>query len=94
MKISISPEAKDVMRKLITTDPDAESKHLRLTVQENSFQYAFAYDKEKENDHKYKLTEDKFLVIDDLLLTQFLAGAKIDWKSGIYGEGFSISKKE
>lgn len=96
MTVEIADSAKIRLIHLLSADPAAKNKFVRISVLEDdkTFQYILSYDEKKGSDTEISICSDKVIVIDNNLYEKFFDSAEIDWKhDGKYGPGFVIHKE-
>lgn len=89
--IELTSNAKNKVKELILEENNPNIK-LRVFVQGggcSGMQYGFTFD-EEQNEDDFVLNFDEVNILVDSMSSQYLQGAKIDYKDDIMGSSFSI----
>lgn len=90
--IKLSEQAAAKVTELLAEQPDGAEQALRVAVRGggcSGFQYALAFDKPKEDDHRFE--HSGVSVVVDNVSMQFVFGSEIDWVDGLQGAGFAVN---
>ena len=89
--LTVSEEAAVKIRDILAEENNPDLK-LRVFVQGggcSGMQYGFTFD-EEQNEDDFVLNFDEVNILVDSMSSQYLQGAKIDYKDDIMGSSFSI----
>ncbi len=89
--ITLSDKAAAKVKELLAGQ-DTSDQALRVAVRGggcSGFQYALAFDKPRDDDHRF--TDQGVSVVVDKTSMQFVLGSEIDWVDGLQGAGFSVN---
>ena len=90
--ITLSDTAAAKVKELLAGQEDTSDQALRVAVRGggcSGFQYALAFDKPRDDDHRF--TDQGVSVVVDKTSMQFVLGSEIDWVDGLQGAGFSVN---
>jgi len=89
--ISLTDIAAGKVRELLNGQ-DASEQALRVAVRGggcSGFQYALAFDKPKDDDHRFE--DQGVAVVVDKVSMQFVFGSEVDYVEGLQGAGFQVN---
>ena len=90
--VTLTDKAASKVKELLNGNGAAEQPSLRVAVRGggcSGFQYALAFDEQREGDHVFEHQEIS-LVIDSQSLP-FVDGSEVDYVEGLQGAGFSVN---
>ncbi|MSO41240.1 MAG: iron-sulfur cluster insertion protein ErpA [Solirubrobacterales bacterium] len=90
--IKLTDKAAAKVQELLAGQEDGDEQALRVAVRGggcSGFQYALAFDKPREDDHRF--TNQGVSVIVDKTSMQFVLGSEVDWVDGLQGAGFAVN---
>ena len=90
--VTITETAAQRIQTLLTGNPDAKGKALRLYVEGggcSGFQYAFKFDDKRDDDNVVK--QEGFEIVIDPMSQIYLAGVQVDYTEDLNGAGFKFS---
>jgi iron-sulfur cluster assembly accessory protein len=89
--LALTPLTIERVKEMISHDPQARGKHLRIAVESgscNSYQYGFSFDDQKKDD--IVETNDGLSILIDSESAKFLKGSILDYKEDFGNSGFTI----
>ena len=90
--VTITEIAAQRIQSILSGNPDAKGKALRLYVEGGGcagFQYAFKFDDKREDDNVLK--QEGFEIVIDPMSQIYLAGVQVDYTEDLNGAGFKFS---
>src|SRR5687768_7873907 len=93
--VTISPLAAEKLKGMLTGNPDAAGKGLRIFVKAGGckgFSYGMGFDNQRDGDVTGEAAGIKVLI--DPQSAQYLEGATVDFKDAMMGGGFTISNPQ
>jgi iron-sulfur cluster assembly protein len=90
--ITLTDKAAGKVKELLAAQEDASDQALRVAVRGggcSGFQYALAFDKQREDDHVFE--HNGVSVIVDKVSMQFVFGSEVDFVDGLQGAGFAVN---
>ena len=90
--ITLTDNAASKIKDLLGGQEDAEPQALRVAVRGggcSGFQYALAFDEQREGDQVYEYSEIRLLIDSESL--PFVDGSEVDYVEGLQGAGFAVN---
>jgi iron-sulfur cluster assembly protein len=90
--VTLTDIAATKVKELMNGQADSPEAGLRVAVRGggcSGFQYALAFDQEREGDHIFEQQDIRVLV--DAESIQFVDGSEVDYVEGLQGAGFSVN---
>jgi iron-sulfur cluster assembly protein len=88
--VTLSDKAASKVKELM--NGTAEEQGLRVAVRGggcSGFQYALAFDQQRDGDHVYEFSDIRLLIDGESL--PFVDGSEVDYVEGLQGAGFSVN---
>lgn len=90
--VTLSDKAAEKVKELLNGQGDVAEAGLRVAVRGggcSGFQYALAFDEEREGDQVFEQHDIRLLV--DSQSLQFVDGSEVDYVEGLQGAGFAVN---
>src|SRR5688500_15263568 len=90
--VTLSDKAADKVKELLNGQANGEVSYLRVAVRGggcSGFQYALAFDEQREGDHVFEHQEIRLLI--DAQSLPFVDGSEVDYVEGLQGAGFAVN---
>jgi iron-sulfur cluster assembly protein len=90
--VTLTDTATSKIKELLNGQADDEAAGLRLAVRGggcSGFQYALAFDQQRDGDQIYEVNEVRVLI--DAQSLPFVDGSEVDFVDGLQGAGFAVN---
>ena len=90
--ISLTDKAAGKIKELLAAQENGHEQALRVAVRGggcSGFQYSLAFDKPREDDHRFE--HSGVSVVVDKVSMQFVFGSEVDYVDGLQGAGFAVN---
>jgi iron-sulfur cluster assembly protein len=90
--VTLTDTATSKIKELLNGQADDEAGGLRLAVRGggcSGFQYALAFDQQRDGDQIYEVNEVRVLI--DAQSLPFVDGSEVDFVDGLQGAGFAVN---
>ena len=88
--VTLTDKATEKVKELMNGNADTQG--LRVAVRGggcSGFQYALAFDQQRDGDQVYEYSDIRLLIDDESL--PFVEGSEVDYVEGLQGAGFSVN---
>ena len=88
--VTLTDKATEKVKQLMNGNADTQG--LRVAVRGggcSGFQYALAFDQQRDGDQVYEYSDIRLLIDDESL--PFVEGSEVDYVEGLQGAGFSVN---
>ena len=90
--VTITEKAADKVKELMNGQADEPQAGLRVAIRGggcSGFQYALAFDEQREDDQVFEQNDIRILI--DSQSIQFVDGSEVDYVEGLQGAGFAVN---